>query len=829
MTQLERPEGDSRDNQDRLRGSVESESHSVSVLEMTANRAAPSQRLTAGLKSAAGDSQIPRPEAIGEPQSHIQPDRPEARCASSQPELIDINGQVFAQPETGITSPPDQHLQIQTDAEVIDPFMSTETDVSSRKAIELQSNNPFKAKVERGYNGVTSDPSPEAFTSRDTSVQLDGSVSPFFPGRTDVGLAIRSLPAAPTDFPDTIASESADQTKLETENNGQFEARCSGADNYRSNDHQILPSDVHSDSLPPAQGFIQSKQILHEDPHTAILHHAPSFHDSQLNNQLVEPDQQASLSKASRSVQRSEEQPARSQEGTNEGQRPQSQEKPSEIYGIRVINWSDGIHKTLRQSPVLIQNENGPCPLLALVNSLVMRTPPDFQSPLIRALRSRERISLGLLIQSLFDELTTYGNEDCQLPDIEDLSKFLTMLHTGMNVNPRLTPNMDPAQPGMFHQTRDVKLYSAFNLPLVHGWLASPSSEAHDAMIRVAEYHDDIQLLHFRKEELEERVISGGTISAEEEQLVRDIDSIQRFVNMENPTQLSPFGLEHLGRSVKPGAICILFRNDHFSTLFKHPQSHQLFTLVTDAGYATHAEVVWESLVNVNGSGSELFSGDFRPVGNEPSSPLAQQHRGQLAAERTQNQNNEDGQQSTHNEQTDADYAYALALQFQDEEEERARAETRSHRPQSQSSWQTPSHKRHARSASNSIPETHQQQPSTGLRQPCQSQVIRPLVPPAPATPIRQSLSADANAPPPSYEQAARTPPYNPEDHHSPHFDGTNSIAGTRSSSYNYGASRTPPRNMNHRPGRRREPTPITTATLDRSREKDKNKDCIVM
>lgn len=116
------------------------------------------------------------------------------------------------------------------------------------------------------------------------------------------------------------------------------------------------------------------------------------------------------------------------------------QEQPSEIYGIRVVNWMDGIHKSLRQSPILVQNLNGPCPLLALVNSLVLRTPSDVQSPLIKALNSRERISLGLLIQTLFDELTTYVNEEHQLPDIEDLSAFLTMLHTGMNVNPRLTP-----------------------------------------------------------------------------------------------------------------------------------------------------------------------------------------------------------------------------------------------------------------------------------------------------------------------------------------------------------------------------------------------------
>lgn len=117
----------------------------------------------------------------------------------------------------------------------------------------------------------------------------------------------------------------------------------------------------------------------------------------------------------------------------------QEEWKRSEVYEIRIANWTDGT-TDLRQSPILVQNENGPCPLLALVNSLVMRSAPDAPSPLIRALLDRERISLGLLIQALFDELTSYIDGQGPLPDIEDLSAFLTMLHTGMNVNPRLTP-----------------------------------------------------------------------------------------------------------------------------------------------------------------------------------------------------------------------------------------------------------------------------------------------------------------------------------------------------------------------------------------------------
>lgn len=115
------------------------------------------------------------------------------------------------------------------------------------------------------------------------------------------------------------------------------------------------------------------------------------------------------------------------------------QEQRAETYSIRQINWTNR-EGTLLQSPILVQNKNGPCPLLALINALVLRADdPNAQPPIVRALKTREQISLGLLIEALFEELTTCLGPDDEFPDIEALAQFLTMLHTGMNVNPRLT------------------------------------------------------------------------------------------------------------------------------------------------------------------------------------------------------------------------------------------------------------------------------------------------------------------------------------------------------------------------------------------------------
>jgi hypothetical protein len=344
----------------------------------------------------------------------------------------------------------------------------------------------------------------------------------------------------------------------------------------------------------------------------------------------------------------------------------------SETYSIRQINWTDKTGQLL-QSPILVQNLNGPCPLLALINAIVLRSDPKMQTPIVRALRTREQISLGLLIEALFEELTTCLGPDEEFPDIEALTQFLTMLHTGLNVNPRLILETTDSL-GTFLQTEDLRLYSTFRVPLIHGWVASWSSPEHTAMSRVAEFHEDIQLLTFRKQELEDRVMQGESLSPEEEQAMADIQAIQNFVDVENATQLSPFGLTQLTTRLAPGSVTIFFRNDHFSTLYKHPQSHQLYTLVTDAGYANHTEVVWESLVDVTGFNAEFFAGDFRVVSHassETTGPTGTAGPHTSSNAETNNPAPTDSPEGdfSSQEQSDADYAYALSLQFQEEEQ----------------------------------------------------------------------------------------------------------------------------------------------------------------
>lgn len=513
----------------------------------------------------------------------------------------------------------------------------------------------------------------------------------------------------------------------------------------------------------------------------------------------------------------------------------------AETYQVKNIRWHDTTSvNNPRTSPILIQNENGPCPLVALVNALTMTTPADNpDTTLVQVLRSREQISLNLLLDAVFDELMSprRTNSEDALPDVSDLYAFLQSLHTGMNVNPRFVPtpemvnaykrtsltHLHPTErgnliPGTFENTMEMSLYAAFSIPLIHGWLPSQTDSVYGAMQRQAGSYEDVQNLLFREEELEEKLSTDAGLTEDEQQLYQDILTIKIFLDS-SATQLTSWGIEVIGKAMRPGTFAILFRNDHFSTLYCHPQTLQLLSLVTDAGYRTHDEVVWESLVDVNGERTEYLSGDYRVVGltGEAGPSNLNASTGDRGPWTTvQNKRGKGRQQEeeanpdlSQHEQEDRDLA--LALQLQEEEDQRHRDEQARRQRESILSEQyieqqghrpTPVNRDRRRTSASgnvgiaperrgsstyNIPVTtntsHSRQPSVSQPQ-IQPQVqvqtqqqVRPLVPPRTRPGVTRRADSAGDDAPPSYEQAAQDPAYMPPPGHPSHSQSSNAAS----------------------------------------------------
>ncbi|KAJ6714548.1 NF-E2 INDUCIBLE PROTEIN [Salix viminalis] len=74
-------------------------------------------------------------------------------------------------------------------------------------------------------------------------------------------------------------------------------------------------------------------------------------------------------------------------------------------------------------------------------------------------------------------------------------------------------------------------------------------------------------------------------------------------------SQLTFYGLFCLQDGLKERELCVFFRNNHFSTMFKY--NGELYLLATDQGYINQPDLVWEKLNEVNGD-TLFMTGNFK-------------------------------------------------------------------------------------------------------------------------------------------------------------------------------------------------------------------------
>ncbi|KJE90369.1 hypothetical protein CAOG_001694 [Capsaspora owczarzaki ATCC 30864] len=304
------------------------------------------------------------------------------------------------------------------------------------------------------------------------------------------------------------------------------------------------------------------------------------------------------------------------------------------------------------QVGVVTQNRNGPCPLLAICNVLLLagriHIHPDMRV-----------VTYEYLCTLLGDEIMRSTSKRVLNPDarldlernVADCIAVFPRLQTGLDVNVRFTGIAD------FEFTQECLVFDLLGIPLYHGWIVDPSDTA---AVSNKTYN---------------QLIVDNPTPEQTASMHRGL-AVEAFLN-ESPTQLTEHGVRELSRLIKPGELAVFFRNNHFGTIFKRdhlldeplnqhlvgsPDFEPVLLLLTDQGYVD-TPVAWETLTSVAGDGS-LLNARFA---NAVSESQAQEERDLAAAlALSQSEQNHTASEAPA-ANADADFLLAMSLQKQED------------------------------------------------------------------------------------------------------------------------------------------------------------------
>ncbi|NXT63008.1 MINY1 hydrolase, partial [Chaetops frenatus] len=316
-----------------------------------------------------------------------------------------------------------------------------------------------------------------------------------------------------------------------------------------------------------------------------------------------------------------------------------SREEEEEEEGLYCVKW---IHWKGERTPVITQSQNGPCPLLAIMNILLLQW---------KASRAWGGGLGGNCILATQPRDTSEGLQLNFQQNINDTMTVLPKLSTGLDVNVRFTGVSD------FEYTPECIVFDLLNIPLYHGWLVDPQSPEQVRAVGKLSYNQLVEKIITCKQASDSSLVSEGEAPALPRGQLGTTGSPPTAPAVPSPaglaaeqflestaSQLTFHGLCELTARAREGELGVFFRNNHFSTIIKH-QGH-LYLLVTDQGFLQEEGVVWESLHSVDGD-SCFCDTDFHlshAPGKEGAAAAPPDHRLQQR-------------------QVDQDYMVALSLQ----------------------------------------------------------------------------------------------------------------------------------------------------------------------
>lgn len=165
-----------------------------------------------------------------------------------------------------------------------------------------------------------------------------------------------------------------------------------------------------------------------------------------------------------------DEQPRQQDQQPQQQQQQQHQLQPPNATEKECIHKTKLIQFLGRSTPIVLQNDNGPCPLLAICNILLLRNSLNLSPDTAEV--SQEKL-LSLVAERLIDSNSNINNKDAgyvenQQQNIADAIDLLPRLATGIDVNIKFRRIDD------FEFTRECAIFDLLDIPLYHGWIVDP-------------------------------------------------------------------------------------------------------------------------------------------------------------------------------------------------------------------------------------------------------------------------------------------------------------------------------------------------------------------
>jgi len=230
---------------------------------------------------------------------------------------------------------------------------------------------------------------------------------------------------------------------------------------------------------------------------------------------------------------------------------------------------------------VVMQSRNGPCPLIAVANVLLLRG--ELDGAIMTGGGDSRFVTRALLTQLVADLLLARNTTPSAAAEhaAADVLQLLPSLGAGLDVNVRFTDG-----PSGFEFTGALSLFDLTGVPLLHGWLCDPQEAVTFAALGKKSFNEIVVLS-----------TSDDHPAA----------AIYRRWLQETSSQMTIYGLLRLHEETPEGGLAVLFRNNHFSVVTKSKGA--LFMLVTDDAFAD-SPVIWERLQETTGD-TEYLTHDF--------------------------------------------------------------------------------------------------------------------------------------------------------------------------------------------------------------------------